>query len=226
MKVGIVIAIAQELKSFLSAGYEVEVLNDTKREVFKTNIAGKEVYAIRSGAGQIDAASATQLLITKYDCDVILNFGVTGAIVKGLKVEDLFIAIKACNYDYDTSEVDQIAKHRYIEFEDMYIPLDKGLIDKAKEIEPSLKEAFVASGDRFVSIEDDKDFLNNETLCNICDMELAAIARTCYLNDVKCLSIKCISDTYEGGAGEYQDNVSRSADKAFKLLAKLINELN
>ena len=108
----------------------------------------------------------------------------------------------------------------------MYIPLDKGLIEKAKEIEPNLQEAFVASGDRFIAIEDDKDFLNNETLCNICDMELAAIARTCYLNDVKCLSIKCISDTYEGGAGEYFDNVNKSADKAFKILARLISEIN
>ena len=207
MRIGIVIAVAKELESFLNSDYHVDVLVDNVRGVFRTIIGDKEVYAIKSGAGQIDAASATQLLITKYDVDVILNFGVAGAIVKGLQVQDLFVVNKACNYDFDTSEVDDIGKHQYEEFEDMYIPLDEGLINLARSLYPEIKDAYVASGDKFIGYKEEKDDLSNETLCNICDMEIAAIARTCFLNKIKCLSIKCISDTYEGSGTEYFQEV-------------------
>lgn len=225
MRIGIVIAVAKELESFLNSDYHVDVLVDNVRGVFRTIIGDKEVYAIKSGAGQIDAASATQLLITKYDVDVILNFGVAGAIVKGLQVQDLFVVNKACNYDFDTSEVDDIGKHQYEEFEDMYIPLDEGLINLTRSLYPEIKDAYVASGDKFIGYKEEKDDLSNETLCNICDMEIAAIARTCFLNKIKCLSIKCISDTYEGSGTEYFENVSRSSDKAFKLMVEIIKEL-
>lgn len=225
MRVGIVIAVKKELESFLNSDYHVDVLIDNKRDVFRTIIGDKEVYAIKSGAGQIDAASATQLLITKYDVDVVLNFGVAGAIVRGLQVQDLFVVNKACNYDFDTSEVDEIGKHQYEEFTDMYIPLDNSLINLTKSLCPDIKDAYVASGDKFIAFKKEKDDLSNETLCNICDMEIAAIARTCFLNEVKCLSIKCISDSYEGSGTEYRENVSKSSDKAFKLMIEIIKQL-
>lgn len=225
MRVGIVIAVKKELESFLNSDYHVDVLIDNKRDVFRTIIGDKEVYAIKSGAGQIDAASATQLLITKYDVDVVLNFGVAGAIVRGLQVQDLFVVNKACNYDFDTSEVDEIGKHQYEEFTDMYIPLDNSLINLTKSLCPDIKDAYVASGDKFIAFQKEKDDLSNDTLCNICDMEIAAIARTCFLNEVKCLSIKCISDSYEGSGTEYRENVSKSSDKAFKLMIEIIKQL-
>ena len=225
MRVGIVIAVKKELESFLNSDYHVDVLIDNKRDVFRTIIGDKEVYAIKSGAGQIDAASATQLLITKYDVDVVLNFGVAGAIVRGLQVQDLFVVNKACNYDFDTSEVDEIGKHQYEEFTDMYIPLDNTLINLTKSLCPDIKDAYVASGDKFIAFKKEKDDLSNDTLCNICDMEIAAIARTCFLNEVKCLSIKCISDSYEGSGTEYRENVSKSSDKAFKLMIEIIKQL-
>jgi len=222
MKIGLVIAVERELKAFLESKYEVSTIADNHRITYTTIINNNEIFAIKSGAGQIDAASATQYLITKYDVEIIMNFGVAGAIVKGLNVEDLFVVNKACNYDYDTSSVDPVGKYQYDDFEDMYIPVDKTLIGIAKSIKSDLKDAYVASGDRFIAYEQEKDDLSNETLCNICDMEIAAIARTCYLNSVKCLSLKCISDTYEGGAGEFAQNVERGADKAFKLIDAII----
>ena len=53
-------------------------------------------------------------------------------------------------------------------------------------------------------------------------MELAAIARVCSLNGVKCLSIMCISDTFEGGSGDFTTNVERSAKAAFRVLRMIL----
>ena len=80
MKIGIVIAIERELESFLKSEYDIEEINDNSFTCFKTNINNNEVYAIKSGWGLIDAAMTTQYLITKYNVEIVLNFGVTGAL--------------------------------------------------------------------------------------------------------------------------------------------------
>ena len=224
MKIGIVIAIVRELKAFLDSDFETKILNIGQKEVYEFQVNGNDIYAIRSGFGQIDAAAATQLLITKFDCEVILNFGVTGALDRNLKVEDLFVVTKAINYDYDVSTVDPVKLHQYEEFPDEFIPLDGELVALAKELYPTLREAVVASGERFVATAEDKTELGNLG-CNICDMEIAAIARTAIMNGARVLSIKCISDTFDGDGGDFNENVNRSSKIAFKLIEDLLNKI-
>ena len=89
---------------------------------------------------------------------------------------------------------------------------------------PSLREAIVASGDRFVESQAEKRELR-ALGCDICDMEIAAIARICALNSVPCLSVKCISDTYDGTGADFEKNVVSAAAKAFRLLLKIIEKL-
>ena len=222
MKTGLLIAIESELKAFLESGAEITSEERWGRTVYHTRIGENEVTAFCSGAGEIDAAAGTQLLISGFGCRQILNFGVTGALDPSLKVEDLFVARKVCHYDFDCSAIDPVRPHQYLEFPDEFIPLDDALAEKALASEPGLREAAVASGDRFV---EDRAFKRElfSLGCQICDMELAAIARVCWLNGVPCLSVKCISDTYEGGSGDFLTNVQRSAEKAFRVLRGILS---
>ena len=103
MKIGLLIAIKRELAAFLQSGEERTEETVAGKTVYRTRMEGHEVYAIQSGCGEIDAAAATMLLIVKYGCEVILNFGVTGALEEDLKVEDLFVAEKAWHYDFDVT---------------------------------------------------------------------------------------------------------------------------
>ena len=222
MKVGLLIAIERELKAFLASGAEIREEKIHGRTVYRTQAGENEVFALCSGWGEIDAAAGTQLLITKYGCEEILNFGVTGALEPGLKVEDLFVAAKVLHYDFDTSTIDAVKPGQYAEFPDEFIPLDGALIRRAKAAEPGLREAAVASGDRFVEDRAVKRELAARG-CQICDMELAGIARTCFLNGVPCLSVKCISDTYEGDGGDFETNVERSAERAFRVLWSVLS---
>lgn len=224
-KIGIVIAIERELEAFLKSNYEIEEINDGAFTCFKTIINNNEVYAIKSGWGLIDAAMTTQHLITKYNVEIILNFGVTGALDPSLKVSDLFYVSKCINYDFDTSSIDDVVEHQYGDMKDMYIYLDDELIDEVKKIYPEIKEAVDASGDMFVEKKEDKE-ARFALGCNVCDMEIAAIARVSFLNNVKCLSIKCISDEYDGDGSDFEKNVRISAAKAFKLIDKFINQIN
>ncbi len=224
MKIGLLIAVESELRAFMNSGADIREETVNGRTVYRTRMGQSEIFALRSGCGEIDAAAGTQLLITRYGCERMLNFGVTGALDPALKVEDLFVATGACHYDFDTSAVDPVKPHQYEEFPDEFIPLDENLIVLAKETAPELRETRVASGDRFVADRETKRELF-ALGCQICDMEIAAIARVCWLNQVPCLSVKCISDTFEGGAGDFWTNVERSAAKAFRVLRDVIQKM-
>ncbi|MCR4609987.1 MAG: 5'-methylthioadenosine/S-adenosylhomocysteine nucleosidase [Eubacterium sp.] len=224
MKIGIIIAIERELQAFLENGSEITEEQVGGNTIYHTKMEGHDISAILSGYGEIDAAAATQILILQSGCDIILNFGVTGALVPGMKVKDLFVVRRVCHYEYDVSPIDPVKEHQYEEFPDEYIPLDDSLLAKAEEILPEIKEVTVASGGRFIEKKEDKDYLASLG-CQICDMEIAAISRICWKNNVKCLSIKCISDTYEGDGGDFNENVISSAKAAFDVIKKLIRGL-
>ncbi len=224
MKIGIIIAIERELKSFLESGAAITEEHLNNRVIYHTEMYGHEIAAMRSGYGEIDAAAATQLLITHCGIDIVINFGVAGALVPGLMVDDLFLVEKVCHYDYDVSPIDPVKKHQYEEYPDEFIRLDEGLREMVLEKMPSIRTVTVASGDRFVEETEDKH--NLAALgCQICDMEIAAISRISLQSGIRCLSIKCISDTFEGDGGDFNTNVIRSAEKAFATLREILQVL-
>ena len=224
MKIGLMIAVPEELQAFLEKGDGITEETLARKPLYRTAMHGHEICAMLSGYGEIDAAAATQLLITALGCETILNFGVTGALIPSLKVEDLFVVRGALHYQFDVSPIAPVKPHQYVEFADEFIPLDEGLRRLALSRFPSLTEAMVASGDLFVENREDKK--NLAALgCQICDMEIAAIARVCALNGVPCLSVKCISDTFDGTGEHYAQNVRSSADKAFRVLRGVISAL-
>ena len=224
MKIGLLIAVQEELEAFLKSGEAMTEELAAKKTIYRTRMEGHDVFAVQSGCGEIDAAAATMLLIVKYGCEVILNFGVTGALEEDLKVEDLFVAEKACHSDFDVSPFYPVKKCQYMEYPDIFIPLDAELVSLVTEKVRGIRKVAVASSDKFVEEREDKLRLRSLG-CGICDMELAAIARVCERSGVRCLSIKCISDTFEGGAGDYEQNVRKSAEKAFAVLRKVMRVL-
>ncbi len=224
MKIGLLIAIDRELEAFLKSGEERTEEQVAGRTVYRTRLEGHEVYAVRSGCGEIDASAATMLLIVRYGCALILNFGVAGALEADLKVDDLFAVEKVCHYDFDTSAFDPVKKGQYAEYPDEFIPLDAGMVRLAEGTVPGIRRIAAASGDKFVEDRDEKLRLRGMG-CGICDMEIAGIARTCERAGVKCLSIKCISDTFDGDGGDFNANVRKSAEKAFGAIRSLLRGL-
>ena len=224
MKIGILIAIERELKAFLESGEEIREEKAGSRTLYRTRMAGHDVTAVLSGYGEIDAAAGTQLLIDRAGCEAVMNFGVTGALVPDVKVEDIFAVKKVCHYDYDVSPIDPVRRHQYAEYPDEYIPLDERLLQLAVKSVPELREITAASGDRFVEKREEKEALA-ALGCQICDMEIAAIARVCERNGVPCLSVKCISDTLDGDGSDFNANVQQGAQKAFRVMRRVLEAL-
>jgi adenosylhomocysteine nucleosidase len=224
MKIGLIIAVDRELTAFLNSGEERTEEVVAGRTVYHTVMDGHEIRAVKSGCGEIDAAAATMLLIVRYGCEIVLNFGVAGALDADLKVDDLFAVEKVCHYDFDITAFEAVKKGQYEEYPDEFIPLDPGLVQLVAETVPGIRKVAAASGDKFVEDRAEKLRLRGMG-CNICEMEIAAIARTCERSGVKCLSIKCISDTFDGNGEDFNSNVRRSAEKAFRVIRKVLKVL-
>ena len=225
MKIGLLIAIERELEAFLASGEERTEETVAGKTVYHTRMEGHDVYALQSGCGEIDAASGTTLLIVRYGCEMVVNFGVAGALEEDLRVEDLFVAEKVWHYDFDvTSFGDFIKVGQYAEYPDEFIPLDAGLADLVAARIPGIRKIAVASADKFVEDRAEKLRLR-ESGCGICEMELAAIARVCERSHVKCLSIKCISDAFDGTGANFEKNVKQSAEKAFWAIREVLKAL-
>ena len=82
----------------------------------------------------------------------------------------------------------------------------------------------MASADKFVEDRNEKIRLRASG-CGICEMELAGIARVCERSGVKCLSIKCISDAFDGNGADFEKNVRASAEKAFGVIREVMKAL-
>ena len=224
MKIGILIAVERELSVFLQSGEQMTEEKIAGKTIYRTRMEGHEICAVQSGCGQIDAAAGTMLLIAHCGCDLVINYGVTGALEEDLRVEDLFVVDRVCNYDFDTSQFDPVKPAQYIEYPDEFIPLDAGLVEWVTEKFTGLRKVADASGNKFVEAREEKLRLR-AMKCSICDMELAAIARVCERAGVKCLSIKCISDTFDGTGADFNRNVTNSSRKVFGLLREVLKTL-
>ena len=224
MKIGLLIAIGREMEAFLASGEERTKETVAGKTVYRTVMEGHEIYAVQSGCGEIDASAATMLLIVRYGCEIIVNFGVAGALEADLKVEDLFVVEKAWHYDFDVSALDQPKIGQYFEYADEFIPLDAGLVKLVSEKFPGIRKVAAASADKFV-VDREKILQLRFARGWVGEMESAGIARVCERSGVKCLSIKCISDPFDGDGGDFETNVRSSAKKAFAAIREVLKAL-
>ena len=93
------------IKPFLeSVGKPILAKKKGQFEIFGYKTKGKKIYLIKSGIGEIYASSATQLLISEYKVDLIMNFGVCGSLNSSVGLLDTVIVKGVVQYDFDLSQ--------------------------------------------------------------------------------------------------------------------------
>ena len=183
------------------------------------------LYAIHSGIGEIAAAAAAELLIDRYEVELVVNFGVVGGLTEEMAQTKTCVVTKVVHYDFDISGIDPLLPAQYPGFESVYIPADEGMVEKACGICPELKPVICASADKFVGNEADKTRLHEQYGADICEMESAAVLLTCRRNEVPCLMIKAVSDGLTGGGEEYYDALQECASLCLAVTDRIIREL-
>ena len=223
-KTGIVVAI--EIDSVLSRyGTPSETVITHGRTVRTYKNEEFELYVIDSGAGEISAASGAQLLISEFNVDMIVNFGVVGALTEEMASSELCIVEKLIHYDFDTTGWLNLKRGQYPNHESEYLTLSPDLIEKATAVYPGLKKVVCASADKFIDRAEDKIALHEAYGADICEMEAAGIALTCELAGVPCLIIKAVADSLTGGGAEFLTELEKASDICFGVVDKVIRAI-
>ena len=170
------------------------------------------LFIVNSGAGEIAAAAATELLIAVYGAELIVDFGVVGGLTEEMALARTVVVESVVHYDFDTSAWNGYETGRYADYPTSFIPTTAALVDKALALCPELKKVVCASADKFVSGAEAKKALHERFGADICEMEAAGVVLTANRAGVPCLVIKTVSDGITGGAEEFSKEVGRSAE--------------
>ena len=137
-----------------------------------------EIYVMNCGMGEIAAAAGTQLLISVYKVDVVVNFGVVGGLTNDMALAKTCIVERVVHYGFDGSQGLHYPQGQYPGTNSVYFEADKALISIAKNLYPELKTVTCASADKFVADPDEKRSIGAKFSADICEMESAGILIT------------------------------------------------
>ena len=204
MTLGIIAAMSEELEILLK---DMEVKNkDTKANMtfHQGNLWGQEVVAVVCGIGKVNAAICTQILISEYKVDKVINVGVAGGIGMEILPGNVVIADSLVQYDMDTTAfgdpMGQIPRLDTFDFK-----CDKELVELCEKACKENKEiksfkGRIVTGDQFVASVEKVKWLEKEFGAAACEMEGGSIAHVCYLNNIPFVVIRSISDNANNGA--------------------------
>lgn len=224
MKIGIIGAMDEELIPIRAILNNLEKLEKGKRTFWHGEDYGNQIFLTRCDPGKVNAVIATQQLIDLFDVDAIFNMGSSGALAPELEVGDLVVASEFIQHDYDVTDwglkpgellFDILMSNEtgQMQFRSQQIfKSNPGLTQLAVEIaktteltslgshSPKIFSGRILSGDQFIGKPEKARELWNthHGLCT--DMEAAAIAHTCEVNQVPFLCIRAISDKADHSA--------------------------
>ena len=191
MKIGLMYAMPGEIESLLAQ--EGTHLLQTVAGVSFYHLR-EEVIACCGGVGKVNAALATQLLITLYRPDVILNAGVAGCFEE-VPIGTLVLAEGFVQHDVDTTGVGDpvglVSTVKQITFPTSDFAAAKAAMDK---VGLPYRTGLVATGDWFAVPCRRTQWIADTFHPLLCEMEGCAVAQVCMRNGVKCMAIKSVSD--------------------------------
>ena len=218
--------VAVEIDSVLSRYGHPEAAEERGGfRVFRYVTDSYELFVINSGVGELAAAAATQLLIDRYQAELVVNFGVVGGLTEEMAMARTCIVEKLVHYDFDLSQIDPLSPGQYPGYDSVYIPTTGELVEKAVALEPGLKRVTCASADKFVGGQAAKAALHERFGADICEMEAAGVVLTCNRCGIPCLVIKTVSDGITGGAEEFYAEVQRTSALCLEVTDRIIREL-
>ena len=202
-KIGIIVAMEEELEAVLNIMNNIEQKEIYGISVQIGKIEQKEIAVVKSGVGKVNAARVTQILIDKLNVKSIINLGSAGALSPLLNIGDIVIGEKLIQHDFDITAFDH--DKGYITGVGDYIYSDIELIEKFKKAANNLKEkdykiktGIIATGDIFCTDIEMKNKIYSKFDADCVEMEGAAIAQVCYLDNIPFIVIRSISDSPNG----------------------------
>jgi adenosylhomocysteine nucleosidase len=226
--IGIIGAMKMEVESLCHA------LTDQTQETVsgitfvRGRLYGKELVVAQSGVGKVFAAICAQTMILRYAPQALINTGVSGSLSPLLGVNDIAVSTACVQHDMDTSPlgdpVGMISGINVVELRSD-APLSERLCQAIDSLGYRRECGVIVSGDRFISSTSQKKTLREQFGGIACDMESAAIAHVCYVNQVPFVALRAISDCADGSADvSFAEFAAIAAERSLQVLHRTLQD--
>ena len=229
-KVGFICAMDCELEAVTKLFDNVTTKKIGSIEFYLGKICGIEAFAAKCGVGKVFAAICTQTMILSFAPDLIINTGVAGNLSENLRIGDVALSSAVVQHDMDTSPLgDPIGLISGINVIEIKSDLDAATVMHSCLSEIGIKSEIgvIASGDQFVASGEKKDFIRDTFGAISCEMEGASVGHVCFVNGVRFLVVRALSDDADGASPDdfpaYCIKVSENSSKAIYAFMKAIS---
>lgn len=230
-KIGIIGAMDAEVKSLKEAAKITKTTKIAEMEFCEGTLKDKDVVIVKCGMGKVNAGICAHTLINDFNCTAIINTGVAGSLDNQIDIGDIVVSTDAVQHDYDVEAIG--FKKGEIPYTGQYaFPADEALraaaVKAVRESADDIRvfEGRVCSGDQFISKKEQKEKIIADFGGMCCEMEGAAIAQACYLNNKPFVIIRAISDKPdETEIVEYKVFEAKAAERCAKIVKSMVASL-
>lgn len=225
--IGIIAAMDSEVRDVKLAMAEGIEIYHGGMTFFKGKLHQKEVVAVKSGVGKVNAAMCTQILIDVFKVNTIIHVGVAGAVHPDLEIGDIVISEDSCQYDMDA----RAFGHPRGEIPNMDITFFKAdpvliklAVAAAEELGASYRVGRVMTADLGVDSNQLKEELREEFGGLCVEMEGAAVGQVAMLNQVPYLVIRSMSDKADSDlTDDYKANLEASIKNGVAIVLSMVS---
>lgn len=229
-KIGIIGAMVEEIERFLMHIDSPDVTRLAGIDYISGHMEGLPVVVCKSGVGKVNAAMCAQLLIDRFAVDAVIMTGVAGAVDLRLNIGDVVVSSDCMQHDMDVTALG-FARGIIPFAEHSLFPADQTLIDAAlqaasQETEVQTLVGRVLSGDQFIADREVVTMLREQLQGSCTEMEGAAVAQVCFLNELPFVIIRSISDRADGSAhANFAEFTPLAAERSSRLVHNIIKHV-
>ena len=232
MKLGIIVATDKEITETKKIFNNIDEVKVYDLIFYKGKIKNTDIILVKCGIGKVNASRTAQILIDKFNIDMMINIGTAGGINSELNIKDIVIGDKLVQYDFDLSKIDNTERGeipgvgKYINSDERLVEICKNVIEQDKEKDFNYKIGTIASADIFCSDKEISKSIRKEFDAECVEMEGAAIAQVCYLDNIPFVVIRGISDSPNGNNGiDYYTYYNIAARQTAHLLKNILESI-
>lgn len=215
MNIGIIGAMVEEIIPLLKAFGEYKSEQVGGNVYYDVQRGEHRIYIAYSKIGKVHSALTASTMVLRFGCEKILFSGVAGGLSEDLKVGDLVLGEKLCQYDVDITAFGHPLG--FIPESRVFIESNSELNALARKVASMqgivLKEGVIASGDCFIADREKKQWIIKNFGAVAVEMEGASVAVVCDLLKVPFCILRSISDSADGSADVSFDEFLESSAK-------------
>lgn len=200
---------------------------------YSGKLSSKDVVIVKSGVGKVNAALCTQIMISNFPVDCVINTGIAGAVGSGLGVFDFVVSTQVVYHDFDV-RIFGYKRGQVPGFDSIEFKADETLSELALKVfsqtdfaeKHKIVKGRIASGDQFIADKAVKEEIVKEFSPLCVEMEGAAIAHACTLSKIPFVIIRCMSDCADDSATNvYEFNEDVCAEMCAEFVQKIVENI-